>query len=120
MLADAAGIPGPQRSLYAEALAKGLVLRTQAGAPYMLDQGGFSAALIDLTSPAALAWTRDVLRDMAVKFGASGWMADFAEQTPLDGRFANGASGTTEHNRFPDRWSQVQAGALADLPGVVD
>src|SRR4051794_30362833 len=120
MLADAAGIPGPQRNLYAEALAKGLVIRTQTGAPYIVDQGGFSAALIDLTSPAASAWTRGVLRDMAVKFGASGWMADFAEQTPFAGRFANGAAGAAEHNRFPDRWAEVQADALRHLPDVVD
>src|SRR3954470_7121980 len=120
MLADAAGIPGPQRNLYAEALAKGLVIRTQTGAPYIVDQGGFSAALIDLTSPAASAWTRGVLRDMAVKFGASGWMADFAEQTPFAGRFANGAAGAAEHNRFPDRWAEVQTDALQRLPDVVD
>jgi alpha-glucosidase len=61
-----------------------------------------------------------VLRDMAVKFGASGWMADFAEQTPYQGRFANGASGAVEHNRFPDRWSEIQASALKALPDVVD
>ena len=120
MLADAAGIAGPERNLYAEALARGYVVRTRAGDPYIVGQGGFSAALIDLTSPAARKWTVGVLRDMAVKFGASGWMADFAEQTPFAGRFANGASGATEHNRFPDRWSQVQARALAALPDVVD
>jgi alpha-glucosidase len=120
MLADAAGIPGPQRNLYAEALARGYVIHTAAGDPYIVDQGGFNAALIDLTSPAARAWTRGVLRDMAVKFGASGWMADFAEQTPFAGRFANGASGGIEHNRFPDRWSRIQASALAGLPDVVD
>jgi sulfoquinovosidase len=120
MLADAAGIAGPQRNLYAEALARGYVLRTRTGEPYIVDQGGFTAALIDLTSPAARAWTRGVLRDMAVKFGASGWMADFAEQTPFAGRFANGAPGAIEHNRFPDRWSEVQASALKALPDVVD
>ena len=120
MLADAAGIPGPERNLYAEALARGYVIRTAAGDPYIVNQGGFDAALIDLTSPAARAWTRGVLRDMAGKFGASGWMADFAEQTPFAGRFANGASGATEHNRFPDRWSSIQASALAGLPDVVD
>jgi alpha-glucosidase len=120
MLADAAGIPGPERNLFAEALAQGLVIRTPAGEPYIVDQGGFSAALIDLTSPAARAWTRGVLRDMAIKFGASGWMADFAEQTPYAGRFANGAAGAEEHNRFPDRWSDIQASALAGLPDVVD
>src|SRR4051812_8036537 len=120
MLADAAGIVGPQRNLYAEALAGGFVIRYRDGSPYLVNQGGFDSALIDLTSPAARAWTRGVLRDMAVKFGASGWMADFAEQTPFDGRFANGASGADEHNRFPDRWSDIQASALRGLPDVVD
>ena len=120
MLADAAGIPGPERNLYAEALERGYVIRHADGSPYLVDQGGFTSALIDLTSAPARAWTVGVLRDMAVKFGASGWMADFAEQTPFAGRFANGASGATEHNRFPDRWSDVQASALRNLPDVVD
>jgi alpha-glucosidase len=120
MLANAEGIAGPQRNLYAEALAGGFVIRTRAGDPYLVDQGGFTSALIDLTSPRARAWTRSVLRDMARKFGASGWMADFAEQTPFDARFADGASGATEHNLFPDRWSEVQASALTGLPDVVD
>jgi sulfoquinovosidase len=120
MLADAAGIPGPERNLYAEALERGYVIRHADGSPYLVDQGGFTSALIDLTSAPARAWTVGVLRDMAVKFGARGWMADFAEQTPFAGRFANGASGATEHNRFPDRWSDVQASALRNLPDVVD
>ena len=30
-------------------------------------------------------------------------MADFAEQTPFAGQFANGAAGAGEHDRFPDR-----------------
>src|SRR3954449_9258578 len=82
MLADAAGIAGPQRNLYAEAIARGYVIRHQDGSPYLVNQGGFDSALIDLTSPAARAWTRGVLRDMAVKFGASGWMGGFAEACP--------------------------------------
>ena len=84
MLADATGIPGPERNLYAEALERGYVIRHADGSPYLVDQGGFTFALIDLTSAPARAWTVGVLRDMAVKFGASGWMADFAEQTPFD------------------------------------
>lgn len=52
-----------------------------------------------------------VLRDMAHKFGASGWMADFGEQTPFDGVFHSG-TGAMWHNRYPDAWAQLQAAAL--------
>ena len=111
------GHPRPQRNLYAEALDARLrhpprrrrapTSSTRAASPRRSS-----------TSPRRrrARGRVGVLRDMAVKFGASGWMADFAEQTPFAGRFANGASGATEHNRFPDRWSEVQASALRRPP----
>ena len=51
-----------------------------------------------------------VLHAMASTFGASGWMADFGEQTPFDGVFAS--VGAQWHNGYPDAWAEVQAAAL--------
>ncbi|MBV8989214.1 MAG: alpha-glucosidase, partial [Solirubrobacterales bacterium] len=105
------GVPAGEPNLFAEAAARGYLVHNRAGTPYLLDQGGFSAGLVDLSNPAARNWMVRVLRDMATKFGASGWMADFGEQTPYDGVFASG-SGAQWHNRYPDAWAQVQATAL--------
>jgi alpha-glucosidase (family GH31 glycosyl hydrolase) len=105
------GVPAGERNLYAEAASRGYLVRTRAGDPYLLDQGGFSSGVVDLSDPGARRWMRGVLRDMAGKFGASGWMADFGEQTPFDGVFHAG-NGAEWHNRYPDAWARLQAEAL--------
>jgi sulfoquinovosidase len=110
MLTDT-GVPATERNLFAEAAARGYLVRRTDGSPYLLDQGGFSSGVVDLSNPAARSWMIGVLRDMAGRFGASGWMADFAEQTPFAGVFASG-NGARWHNRYPDAWSRVNAEAL--------
>lgn len=117
MLANS-GVPTGERNLFAEAAAHGYLVRNRDGTPYLLPQGGFSAGLVDLSNPAARRWMAGVLRDMATKFGASGWMADFGEQTPYDGVFASG-TGAEWHNRYPDAWAKLQATALRGT-GIVD
>jgi sulfoquinovosidase len=111
------GVPAGERDLYAEAAARGYLVRQRDGSPYLLDQGGFSSGVVDLSDPGARRWMRGVLRDMAGRFGASGWMADFGEQTPFDGVFDSG-SGATWHNRYPDAWARLQAEALEGTDGV--
>jgi alpha-glucosidase len=106
------GVPAGERDLFAEAAARGYLVRHADGTPYLIDQGGFSSGLVDLSNRAGRAWMIGVLRDMATKFGASGWMADFGEQTPFDGSFASG-TGAAWHNRYPDAWARLQASALA-------
>jgi alpha-glucosidase len=105
------GVPPGERDLYAEAAARGYLVRAADGSPYLLDQGGFSSGVVDLSNPPAARWMAGVLRDMARKFGASGWMADFGEQTPFDGVFHAG-TGAEWHNRYPDAWARLQQRAL--------
>jgi alpha-glucosidase len=105
------GVPTDEPNLFAQAAAGGYLVRNAGGTPYLIDQGGFSSGLVDLSNPAARRWMIGVLQTMARTYGASGWMADFGEQTPFDGVFASG-SGAQWHNRYPDAWAQVQAAAL--------
>ena len=105
------GVPPDEPNLFAQAEAGGYLVRNAQGTPYLIDQGGFSSGLVDLSNPAARRWMIGVLHAMASTFGASGWMADFGEQTPFDGVFASG-SGAQWHNGYPDAWAQVQAAAL--------
>ncbi|MBV9941419.1 MAG: alpha-glucosidase [Solirubrobacterales bacterium] len=105
------GVPPDEPNLFAQAAAGGYLVRNSDGTPYLIDQGGFSSGLVDLSNPAARQWMIGVLHDMAGIYGASGWMADFGEQTPFDGLFASG-SAAQWHNRYPDAWAQVQSAAL--------
>ena len=106
----ASGVPPGEPDLYARAAARGYLVRTTTGTPYQLAEGGFNAGLIDLSNPAARRWTISVLHAMARRFGASGWMADFGEQAPVDGVYRHG-SGAYWHNHYPAAWAQIQAQA---------
>jgi alpha-glucosidase len=68
------GVPPNEPNLFAQAAAGGYLVRNPVGTPYLIDQGGFSSGLVDLSNPAARRWMIGVLRAMARTYGASGWM----------------------------------------------
>ncbi|GAA4814678.1 alpha-glucosidase [Tomitella cavernea] len=110
-LADPAGKPGGvDRDLFAEALARGYLVRHPSGGPYLLDQGGFGAALVDLTNPAAFDWFRDVIATEVACAGADGWMADFGEGLPFDAVLHSGTPDDW-HNRWPVAWAELNDAA---------
>ncbi|MCT2582406.1 alpha-glucosidase [Actinophytocola gossypii] len=114
-LVDAAGRSG--RNLFREAEAAGYLVRDQRGGPYLLDQGGFSAALVDLSNPAAVDWYVEVIATEVASAGIAGWMADFGEGLPFDA-VLHGGDPEEWHNRWPDEWARVNAAACrrAALP----
>ena len=116
-LADVSAKPGVQRSLYQEALKAGYLVKNAEGQPYLVKNTDFSAGLLDLTNPAAVAWYKSVLEDNLVGAGASGWMADFGEALPYDAVMANGESGAAFHNRYPAAWAQLNRELIDSLPG---
>lgn len=93
-------------ALYSEAEAHGFLVMNQVGQPYLLDQGGFDAALVDLTNPDARSWLRAVVERNLVGIGFSGWMADFGEGLPMDAVLANGEA-KVWHDRWPDQWASL-------------
>lgn len=110
-LTDPSGKPGGTgRNLFAEAEAHGFLVGHPAGGPYLLDQGGFSAALVDLTNPAAASWFRDVIADEVAGVGADGWMADFGEGLPFDAVLHSGTPAEW-HNRWPVAWAELNDAA---------
>lgn len=110
-LADPSGKPGSTaRNLFAEADAHGYLVGHPGGGPYLLDQGGYSAALVDLTNPAAVDWFRDVIADEVAGAGADGWMADFGEGLPFDAVLHTG-SPAEWHNRWPVAWAELNDAA---------
>jgi alpha-glucosidase len=104
-------VDGP---LYIEAAANGyFAQRLCSDAPYLVDFGEFEAGVVDFTNPAACAWfAEEVIGKRMLDFGLDGWMADFGEYLPTDLRLHNGDP-MQEHNRWPVRWAEVNARAIA-------
>jgi len=104
-------VDGP---LYPEAAAQGFFARRlDSDAPYLVDFGEFDAGVVDFTNPAAAAWfAEDVIGKRMLDFGLDGWMADFGEYLPTDLRLFEGDP-MQEHNRWPVRWAEVNARAVA-------
>lgn len=104
-------VDGP---LYPEAAARGLLaLRLDSDEPYLVDFGEFDAGVVDFTNPAAADWfAEEVTAKRMLDFGLDGWMADFGEYLPTDLRLHDGDP-MREHNRWPVRWAEVNARAVA-------
>ncbi len=104
-------VDGP---LYPEAAAEGFFARRlDSDAPYLVDFGEFDAGVVDFTNPAAAAWfAEEVIGKRMLDFGLDGWMADFGEYLPTDLRLHDGDP-MQEHNRWPVRWAEVNARAVA-------
>lgn len=94
------------RDLYAEARDAGHLVEQADGAPYLQDQGGFDAALVDLTDPRARDWFADVIAEEVLGAGVAGFMADLGEGLPTDARLAAGDAAQL-HNRWPALWART-------------
>lgn len=104
-------VDGP---LFLEAAMQGFFARrADSNAPYTIDFGEFEAGVVDFTNPAAAAWfAEEVIGKRMLDFGLDGWMADFGEYLPTDLRLHDGDP-MREHNRWPVRWAEVNARAVA-------
>ncbi|HQR80202.1 MAG TPA: alpha-glucosidase [Actinomycetota bacterium] len=94
------------RNLYQEAVDKGYTVQTQSGQPYLMDQNGFEAVLVDFTNPAAADWYADVIAEEVLGAGAAGFMADFGEALPFDAKLHDGDP-LVVHNLYPQLWASV-------------
>lgn len=108
-----------QTPAFAEAEARGFLVRRPDGRPYhipwwfdpVVTPGGFgpiaeAAVPLDFTNPDAAAWYSGLIRRHA-EYGFDGWMEDFGEQIPDDARFADGTTGFETHNRYPTLYHEA-------------
>lgn len=105
------GVESPR---LAEAAARGLLLRTPGGEPYIVDQWSGShppGGIVDLTNPEAVAWFSDLIRPV-VRAGAAALKTDFGEAVPADAVAANGMTGEQLHNLYPLLYNDVVAEVL--------
>ena len=108
------------RNLWAEARDLGHLVETPDAEPYLLDQGGFDASLVDLTDPAARGWYAEVIASEVLTGGVDGFMADFGEGLPFDAVLTDGDA-ADRHNEWPALWADTVRDACdrADKPDCV-
>lgn len=94
------------RNLWSEADDAGYLVEHPDGGPYMIDQGRFDAALVDLTDPEARDWMSTVVAEEVLADGVAGFMADFGEALPMDAVLHDGAA-ETMHNAWPRLWAET-------------
>ena len=103
-----------EADVFAEAVALGHTIDNAAGQPYLFTGVKFNdATLLDLSSPSAVAWAKDVYDD-AIAIGSDGWMADFAEWLPTDAVLASGEDALLAHNRYAVEWAKLNYELLRD------
>jgi alpha-glucosidase len=105
--------PNAKPNQFNELLEKGFLVQTQDGQPYLIENTSFSAGLIDLSNPAARTWVKQVIKDELIASGASGWMADFGEALPYDGKLHVGTP-VKAHNRYAEEWQKVNREAIEE------
>jgi sulfoquinovosidase len=106
--------PGHDR-FFLEAKANDYLVKNAGGRPYLIKNTDFSAALLDLSNPAARSWIKNIIKNELIdRAGASGWMADFGEALPFDGKLAGDADPAAWHNRYPTEWAQINREAIED------
>ena len=102
-----------RRNLYQEALEKGFLVSKADGSAYLVQNTSFSAAMVDLSNPAARTWLKEVIKEQVIGAGASGWMADFGEALPFDAKLHDGDAAVF-HNAYPEAWAQLNREAIAE------
>jgi alpha-glucosidase (family GH31 glycosyl hydrolase) len=112
-LIDASEKAEHRRNLYAEALERGFLVTKEGGEVYSIMNTSFSAALVDLSNPAAQIWMKEVIKSQLLSSGVSGWMADFGEALPFDADLAAG-SAHSYHNLYPVEWARLNREAIAE------
>ena len=98
--------------IFEEARDAGYLIADEEGAPMMLPgaEGALSElGILDLTNPEAWDFAK-ALMHRAIDQGVDGWMADYAEWTPIDGAVLfDGSDPEAAHNLFPQLWQTLNA-----------
>lgn len=103
-----------EKPLYKIAVEKGYCVKDKDGKDYLVTITTFPAAMVDLTNPDAYAWLKDIIKENMIKFGFSGWMADFGEYLPTDCVLHSGENAELIHNTWPALWAKLNREAVEE------
>ncbi len=84
----------------------GLAVKDASGKPAVYEMTGVPAMTLDFTNPRTQAWWKQRL-ELLLSLGADGFMQDFGEHVLERDRFANGQTGRTMHNRYPEIYHRL-------------
>jgi alpha-glucosidase len=100
--------------IFAEAKAKGYLVRNRNGEPYRIQTAGFPAYLVDLSDGEARNFLKNIIKTNLLGNGLAGYMADFGEWLPWDAVLASGESAALWHNRYPVEWARLNREAIRE------
>ncbi|HMY10305.1 MAG TPA: alpha-glucosidase [Turneriella sp.] len=100
--------------IFAEAKAKGYLVRKRDGELYKIQTAGFPAYLVDLSNAEARTFLKNIIRNNLIGNGLAGYMADFGEWLPWDAQLASGESAAHWHNRYPVEWARLNREAIRE------
>lgn len=100
----------PMNDLHKEVIKKNHAVLTAGGEPPVDD------AVIDLSSPDAVAWYQDRLARL-LGMGVGIFTSDFGEAAPLSGMYDSRKGGFHEHNLYPLRYNKAVADVTREVTG---
>ena len=73
--------------------------------------------MIDFTNNKSREWAKNIIKNNMLKEARSvGWMADFAEYTPMDTKYYDfNEHPQNYHNRYPYEWAKVNQEAIEEM-----
>ncbi|MGW2148935.1 alpha-xylosidase [Nonomuraea bangladeshensis] len=106
-----------QRSpLFAEAAARGFLLRRPDGTVWQWDLWQAGMGLVDFTNPDAAAWFQSKLRALLDQ-GVDAFKTDFGERVPLDVAYFDGGDPERLHNLYTHLYNQAVFEVLEERRG---
>lgn len=96
----------PRFPEFTEAASRGFLVQGADGKPFTPLVSTFRCGLVDLSNPDAREYLAGFMRK-AIRMGMDGWMADFGEWLPFDGRIRDEGGAPKYHNRYPVEWARL-------------
>jgi len=83
---------------------------------YQIQSVSIKFAMIDFTNNKSREWAKNIIKNNMLKEASSiGWMADFAEYTPMDTKYHDfDRPAQVYHNRYPYEWAKLNQEAIAE------
>lgn len=119
-LADVSEKENARKNYFAEADKKGFLLKGEGDESLLIQNTSFSAGMLDLSNPEAVAWIQEIIQKEMLDIGADGWMADFGEALPIEAHLKDGNPALKAHNAYPEVWAETNRIAVENWNATAD